>query len=85
MNVPTMKKLFLPFLAGLCCAFHAFAQTPYDSFAPEQGVKPMIALPEAQFKVANTDPGSPRYRAIASRGVIKERPHERIRAGAGEL
>jgi len=53
-----MKKQFL-FLSTLVFgALSVFAQTPYDNFAPEQNVKSMIELPQAQFKVANTDTNS---------------------------
>jgi len=53
-----MKKLFLSLGAVIFCALSILAQTPYDNFAPEQGVKSMIELPEMQFKVTNTDPNS---------------------------
>lgn len=36
-------------------ALHAFAQTPYDAFAPEQRVKPMLELPKVQFRITNPD------------------------------
>lgn len=53
-----MRKLFLSLGTILFYTSSVLAQTPYDNFAPEQGVKPMIELSEMQFKVTNTDPNS---------------------------
>jgi len=53
-----MKKRILSLSAVTFCALSIFAQTPYDNFAPEQNVKPMIGLPEMRFKVENADPNS---------------------------
>lgn len=53
-----MRKLFLSLGTILFWISSVLAQTPYDNFAPEQGVKPMIELSEMQFKVTNTDPNS---------------------------
>lgn len=53
-----MKKQLLILSLVMFCALSAFAQTPYDRFAPEQSVKSMIELPPMQFKVTNTDPNS---------------------------
>lgn len=50
-----MKKLILFLYILTSSVLSTFAQTPYDNFAPEQSVKPMIELPQAQFRVANTD------------------------------
>lgn len=48
-----MKKLILFLSTGLFVASSAFAQTPYDNFAPEQSIKPMIELPATQFRIEN--------------------------------
>lgn len=53
-----MKRLFLSLSMVILCVLTAFSQTPYDNFAPEQGVKSMIELSEMQFKVVNTDQNS---------------------------
>jgi len=53
-----MKKLILFLSTGIFGVLGAFAQTPYDNFAPEQSIKSMIELPEMQFKVENTDPNN---------------------------
>ena len=39
-----MKKQFLFLSTVIFCVLGVFAQTPFDSFAPEQSVKPMIEL-----------------------------------------
>ena len=53
-----MKKQFLFLSTVTFCVLGVFAQTPFDNFAPEQSVKPMIELSEMQFKVTNTDTNS---------------------------
>ena len=52
-----MKKQFLLFTALTFGVLSAFAQTPFDSFAPESA-RPMIELPQMQFKVVNPNPDS---------------------------
>lgn len=57
-----MKKLILFLSIGIFGVLSVFAQTPYDNFAPEQGVKSMIELPQTQFRVANANTdGEVRY------------------------
>lgn len=53
-----MKKQFLFLSIVMFGALNVLAQTPYDNFAPEQGVKSIIELPQAQFRVENTDTDS---------------------------
>ncbi|MDR2652719.1 MAG: hypothetical protein LBC68_10485 [Prevotellaceae bacterium] len=53
-----MKKQILFLSTVIFCVLSAFAQTPYDNFAPEQSVKSMIELPQMQFEIVNTDPNS---------------------------
>lgn len=53
-----MKRLILFLSVGVLGVLSAFAQTPYDNFAPEQSVKSMIELPQMQFRVENTDSNS---------------------------
>lgn len=52
-----MKRQFLFLSIAVFGALNVLAQTPYDNFAPEQSVKSIIELPQAQFRVenANTD------------------------------
>ena len=52
-----MKKQFLLFTIVMLGALSVFAQTPFDSFAPESA-RPMIELPQMQFKVVNPNPDS---------------------------
>lgn len=47
-------KIFILFLF-LCSSLISLAQTPYDSFAPEQSVKRLIRLPNTSFKVVNPE------------------------------
>ncbi|MDR0796883.1 MAG: hypothetical protein LBE79_12685 [Tannerella sp.] len=53
-----MRKQILFLSTAMFCALSIFAQTPFDSFAPEQSVKRMIELPQTQFKITNTNPDS---------------------------
>lgn len=53
-----MKKQFLFLSIVMFGVLNVFAQTPYDNFAPEQGVKSIIELPQVQFRVENADTDS---------------------------
>lgn len=50
-----MKRQVLFLSMTTFFALNALAQTPYDNFAPEQSVKPIIEMPKMHFKVANTN------------------------------
>ena len=47
-----MKRQVLFLSMTTFFALNALAQTPYDNFAPEQSVKPIIEMPKMHFKVA---------------------------------
>lgn len=53
-----MKKQFLFLSIMMLGTLNVLAQTPYDNFAPEQGVKSIIELPQVQFRVENADTDS---------------------------
>jgi len=50
-----MKKnlMFLILVTACTATLPVFAQTPYDSFEPEQAKKEMLTMPSASFKVNN--------------------------------
>ena len=50
-----MKRQVLFLSMTTFFALNALAQTPYDNFAPEQSVKPIIEMPKMHFKVTNTN------------------------------
>ncbi len=51
-----MKKLILSLIVVLYGGvLSILSQTPYDNFAPEQNVKPMIELPQTPFRITNTN------------------------------
>jgi hypothetical protein len=50
------KNLMFLILVMVCAAtIPVFAQTPYDSFEPEQAKKEMLTMPSASFQVNNSD------------------------------
>ena len=49
-----MKRQVLFLSMTTFFALNALAQTPYDNFAPEQSVKPIIEMPKMHFKVIKT-------------------------------
>jgi len=52
-----MKKnlMFLLLVTACTATLPVFAQTPYDSFEPEQAKKEMLIMPSASFQVVNPD------------------------------
>lgn len=50
-----MKKLFTALASVVLFCVCISAQTPYDSFAPEQGEKDILQLPDSHFQISNDD------------------------------